>query len=63
MLQTGSLIAFLLVLVWFSKIPHPLFLAGQQLKCLTVIDEFTHECLAIDVAGSVFTSPDVAYPD
>jgi putative transposase len=26
---------------------------GQQLKCLTVIDEFTHECLAIDVAGSI----------
>src|SRR5260221_8411285 len=25
---------------------------GQQLKCLTVVDEFTHECLAIDVAGS-----------
>ena len=25
---------------------------GQQLKCLTVIDEFTRECLAIDVAGS-----------
>lgn len=26
---------------------------GQQLKCLTIIDEFTHECLAIDVAGSI----------
>ena len=26
---------------------------GQQLKCLTVIDEFTRECLAIDVAGSL----------
>lgn len=26
---------------------------GQQLKCLTVIDEFTKECLAIDVAGSI----------
>ena len=26
---------------------------GQQLKCLTVIDEFTRECLAIDVAGSM----------
>jgi putative transposase len=25
---------------------------GQQLKRLTVVDEFTHECLAIDVAGS-----------
>jgi putative transposase len=26
---------------------------GQQLKCLTVIDEFTCEYLAIDVAGSI----------
>ena len=26
---------------------------GQHLKCLTVVDEFTHECLAIDVAGSI----------
>ena len=29
---------------------------GQQLKCLTVVDEFTHECLAIDV---VSVTPDV----
>ena len=26
---------------------------GQQLKCLMIIDEFTRECLAIDVAGSI----------
>jgi putative transposase len=26
---------------------------GQVIKCLTVIDEFTRECLAIDVAGSI----------
>ena len=26
---------------------------GQQLKCLTVVDEFTRECLTIDVAGSI----------
>jgi putative transposase len=26
---------------------------GQQLKCLTVVDEFTRECLAIEVAGSI----------
>lgn len=26
---------------------------GRQLKCLTVIDEYTRECLAIDVAGSI----------
>jgi putative transposase len=29
---------------------------GQQLKCLTVVDEFTCECLAIDVAGSIRSS-------
>jgi putative transposase len=29
---------------------------GQQLKCLTVIDEYTRECLAIDVAGSIRSS-------
>ena len=26
---------------------------GRQMKCLTVVDEFTRECLAIDVAGSI----------
>ena len=26
---------------------------GQQLKCLTLVDEFTHECPAINVAGSI----------
>ena len=26
---------------------------GSTLKCLTVIDEFTRECLAIDVAGGI----------
>jgi putative transposase len=26
---------------------------GQQLKCLTIIDEFTRESLAIEVAGSI----------
>jgi len=26
---------------------------GQQLKCLTIIDEWTKECLAIDVQGSI----------
>ena len=26
---------------------------GQQLKCLTVVDEYTRECLAIGVAGSI----------
>ena len=26
---------------------------GQQLKCLTVVDEYSKEALAIDVAGSI----------
>jgi len=26
---------------------------GQQLECLTVVDEYTHECLAIDASGSI----------
>jgi putative transposase len=26
---------------------------GQQLKCFIVVDEWTRECLAIDVAGSI----------
>jgi putative transposase len=25
----------------------------QQIKCLTVVDEYARECLAIDVAGSI----------
>ena len=29
---------------------------GKQLKCLTVVDEWTRECLAIDVAGSIRSS-------
>jgi len=26
---------------------------GQQLKCLTIIDEFNRECLSIGAAGSI----------
>ncbi len=29
---------------------------GQTLKCLTIVDEFTRECLAIDVAGGIRSS-------
>jgi putative transposase len=28
---------------------------GKHIKCLTVVDEFTHECLAIAVANSIRT--------
>ncbi len=27
--------------------------SGQKIKCLTIVDEWTHESLAIDVAGSI----------
>jgi putative transposase len=30
---------------------------GRTLKCLTIIDEFTRECLAIDVAGGIRSGP------
>jgi putative transposase len=29
---------------------------GQQIKCLTIVDEYTHEALAVDVAGSIRSS-------
>jgi hypothetical protein len=32
------------------------FANGQQLRCLTIIDESTLECMAIDVAGSIRSS-------
>jgi len=39
--------------VWAYDFVFDACVNGQQLKCLTVIDEFTRECLAIDVAGSI----------
>ncbi len=39
--------------VWSYDFVYDTCANGQQLKCLTVIDEFTRECLAIDVAGSI----------
>lgn len=33
---------------------------GEKLKCLTVVDEFTRECLAIEVAGSIKASRVIA---
>ena len=39
--------------VWAYDFMHDAFANGQQLKCLTIIDEYTRECLAIDVAGSI----------
>jgi putative transposase len=39
--------------VWAYDFVHDACATGQKLKCLTVIDEFTCECLAIDVAGGI----------
>jgi putative transposase len=40
-------------LVWAYDFVFDSTAAGQQIKCLTIVDEFTHECLAIDTAGSI----------
>ncbi len=39
--------------VWAYDFVHDACANGQKLKCLTIIDEFTRECLAIDVAASI----------
>ena len=39
--------------VWAYDFVYDACANGQQLKCLTVIDEYTRESLAIDVAGSI----------
>lgn len=39
--------------VWAYDFVYDACANGQQLKCLTVIDEYTRECLAIEVAGSI----------
>lgn len=42
--------------VWSYDFVHDACANGQKLKCLTVIDEFTRECLAIDVNGAIRSS-------
>lgn len=39
--------------VWAYDFVFDTTASGQQLKCLTVVDEYTRESLAIDVAGSI----------
>jgi putative transposase len=39
--------------VWAYDFVHDACANGQQLKCLAVVDEWTRECLAITVAGSL----------
>ena len=39
--------------VWAYDFVFDASASGQQITCLTAIDELTRECLAIDVAGSI----------
>lgn len=39
--------------VWAYDFVYDACANGQQVKCLTIVDEFTRERLAIDVAGSI----------
>ncbi|WAM25162.1 IS3 family transposase [Myxococcus sp. NMCA1] len=39
--------------VWAWDFVHDMCANGQKLKCLTVVDEHSRECLAIDVAGRI----------
>jgi putative transposase len=39
--------------VWAWDFVHDACANGQVLKCLTVVDEYTRECLAIEVASSI----------
>lgn len=42
--------------VWAIDFVHDTCADGRPLKCLTVIDEWTHECLAIDVGAGLRAS-------
>ncbi|MDP9993855.1 putative transposase [Variovorax boronicumulans] len=40
-------------MVWAYDFVFDTTASGQQIKCLTVVDEYTRECPAIDVAGAI----------
>lgn len=42
--------------VWSYDFVYDACANGQKIKCLTVIDEFTRECLAIDMSGAIRSS-------
>jgi putative transposase len=42
--------------VWSYDFVYDSCANGQKLKCLTVVDEYTRECLAIDVSGAIRSS-------
>lgn len=39
--------------MWAGDFVHDACANGQKLKCLTVVDEHSRECLAVDVAGRI----------
>lgn len=44
------------ITVWRYDFVYDACANGQKLKCLRMIDEYTRECLAIDVKGSIYSS-------
>jgi len=42
--------------VWSYDFVYDSCANGQKLKCLTIVDEYTRECLAIDVSGAIRSS-------
>jgi putative transposase len=42
--------------VWSYDFLYDACANGQKIKCLTVVDEYTPECLAIDVSGAIRSS-------
>jgi putative transposase len=42
--------------VWAYDFVYDRCANGQQLKCLTIVDEWTRQCLAIEVSGSIRSS-------
>lgn len=51
--QTVGYAPFKANAVWAYDFVFDATAQGQPIKCLTVVDEYTRECLAIDVAGSI----------
>lgn len=51
--EPRKMVATMVNRVWSYDFVHDACANGQKLKCLTVIDEYTRECLAIEVAGSI----------
>lgn len=51
--QSRGVVALAVNAVWAMDFVHDACANGQKLKCLTLLDEHTKECLAIDVGRSI----------